>query len=89
MNVVERIEQATAPSVADIQNLTRSDVAHQAHARAYDRMERLSIDCRSGFAELYRAEADLKKLGIEINVKLPFPLSEAWFDWRAKQVLKT
>lgn len=88
MNLAERIEEATAPSVSDLKQLTRASVAHTAHARAYDRVESLAIECRGSFEQLFKAEAELKKLGIEVNVTLPFPISEAWFDWRAKQVLK-
>lgn len=84
---VERIE-AAVPSVSDITNRTRADVAHTAHARAYDRVERLSYECRTAFEELWKAEEDLKAMGIEVSVTLAFPLREAWFDWRAKKTLK-
>jgi hypothetical protein len=84
--VVERIEEAT--SVAMLEGKTRAGIAHGAHAKAYDRVERLSIECRTAFEELWKAEQDLKALGIEVSVTLTFPLREAWFDWRAKKVLR-
>jgi hypothetical protein len=86
--VVERIEEAIRPSVSDLTFKTRADVAHTSHARAYDRVDRLAVDLRTAFEELWRAEAELKSMGIEVNVTLPFPIREAWFDWRAKKTLK-
>jgi len=71
-----------------LQGKTRSDIAHEAHARAYDKVDRLALDLRMAFEELWKAEQDLKAMGIEVSVKLGFPIREAWFDWRAKKTLK-
>jgi hypothetical protein len=79
---------ATAPPIAMLDGKTRAGVAHSAHAKAYDRVERLAVECRTAFEELWKAEEDLKGMGIEVSVTLAFPLREAWFDWRAKKTLK-
>jgi hypothetical protein len=43
----------------------------------------------SAFEELYASGQELRdEHGIEVNATLDFPLREAWFDWKAKRLLK-
>lgn len=86
MNVVEAVEQSVG--VGMLKDVSRIDVAHQAMARAVDRIDALQVECRSAFEQLARAIEQMKTVGVETNVKMSFPLSEAWADWRAKQILK-
>lgn len=68
--------------------LTRAQVAHTAHSRAWERVDHLRVEMLAAFAELDRAGEGMKELGVEAHVTMDFPLNEAWMSWRSKKILE-
>jgi hypothetical protein len=79
------------PSLVDVATVsaTRSELAHRRHGKAHERVVMLGQHLAAAFEELYSAGQALQaEHGIEVSSTFTHPLSEAWFDWRAKRQLK-
>jgi hypothetical protein len=81
-------EAAPVTLVAALDGKTRASVAHDVHARAFDRCIELAIQVRAAFADLARGQEQMRANGTTIEDELPFPLNEAWATFRVKEFTK-
>ena len=77
------------PTIEALLDVSRAEVAHRAHAEAFDRIEDLGRQLRAAFDDLTKAQEQLKGMGVDCNVKFASPLDEAWASYRAKLILRT
>lgn len=65
---------------------TRVGVAHATHAEIVSECWILGDQLTLQFGKLVKAEAELRKMGITTTVDMPFPLNEAWAEYRVKNM---
>lgn len=80
--------EAGVIGIEALQGKTRVGVAHDAHARAFERVEDLERQLHAAFDELSRSEEQLLKVGVTVNSKFGWLIEEAWAAYRAKLILK-